>query len=243
MSEVDRAARPQRCLRPGRPLPRIDPRRLRFPELGGRHDRAGRRLQTAARLEERWTDDAMLSPDELRGLVRLVDDRSFEHELGPAQAHHPLEPERRLPAACPQPHGVLGELVLPGKRRHLAVKGNRTAPVPARFVDAREQLLPAPLVVPHDLVVAAPLQRRRARRLEPPRALEENVHSRAQVGELVDVGALLGQDRHPQCVVRKDQAPPAADRACRDARHPPGGSSPGCTSSPSAHSRPSGRCR
>jgi hypothetical protein len=193
--------------------------------------------------EYELADDAMLPPDELRGLVRLVHDGSFEHELGPAQAHHPLEPERRLPAARPQPLGVLAELVLPGKRRHLAVKRDRTAPVPAFFVDAREKLLPAPLVVPHELVVAAPLQRRRARRLEPPFALEENVHSRAQVGEFVDVGAFLGQGRHPQHVVREDQAPPAADRACRDARHPPRGSSPGCTSLPSARNRRSGRCR
>ena len=54
------------------------------------------------------------------------------------------------------------------------------AAVGARLVDAREQLLPAAGVVPHELVVAASRQRRRAGRAQPPRRLEQQIGSRAE---------------------------------------------------------------
>src|SRR5437870_10761158 len=81
----------------------------------------------------------------------------------------PLELERRLAAARRESDfAVRKDLVLPRQRRHLAVKRDPPAAIRARLVHAREQLLPPAGVVPHVLVVAAALERRRARRPEPP---------------------------------------------------------------------------
>src|SRR5207253_5635706 len=101
-------------------------------------------------------------PDEVRRLVALVRHRLLQLERLAAQAHDPLEPERRLPAARPEPNAVLDRLVLPRQRRHLAVERDPPPTVGARLVHAREELLPAALVVPEELVVAAPFEGRSA---------------------------------------------------------------------------------
>jgi hypothetical protein len=69
------------------------------------------------------------------------------------------------------------------------VEGKAHAVDGARVVRVREELLPAALVVPHELVVAASRQWLGPGRLEAPRALEECVDPRFEVDELVDVGA------------------------------------------------------
>ena len=133
-----------------------------------------------------------------------------------------LEEERRPGSPVREPHARLAapgfeHLVLPRQRGDLTVERDPPAAIDALFVDAREQLLPAARVVPHERVVAAAGQGRRSGRPKPPRRFEEDAGPRAEVDDLMDLGSLVRKHDHPELVVLEDDAPPAAHRPRRDA--------------------------
>jgi len=101
----------------------------------------------------------------MRRLITLVSDSFLEAERGVLEPHHALQQEGCLAAMHGASQRVAVALAVPGQRCNLPVEGDRMASIRAWIVDAREELLPPARVVPHELVVGAALERRRARRL------------------------------------------------------------------------------
>src|SRR6478672_3007882 len=105
----------------------------------------------------------MMPPDEMGIERRVVEHRFLDDEgrLTGAKAEDALEQERRQARSGPEPHAAgapltVEDLVRPRQRRDLAVERDLVAAVAAGGVDAREQLLPAAGVVPHERVVPLP---------------------------------------------------------------------------------------
>ena len=154
LAQVGAPAVLEQRVRPRLALPGREARRL-LPGLRQRHDRARRRVQAAAGLEERGADDAVVPPHEMVRLAGEVLDAlaQRQHRRAALEPHAPLERERRERAAhaADQLDGVVAArpptVTSHGRQRDLAVERELDAAVAAGVVAAREELLPAALVV------------------------------------------------------------------------------------------------